>query len=792
MRGGYIEEEEDLFFDTHEEISSVSDRDSDCCEGCSSSGVELVNSVTGYSQYEFWTKYPESVNERRSKFLELTGLSLDRHLINAEDSGDESCDDIQLDNRITEKSGAVLRTSAFEDKIYFNQSSISSEVLEAPGSLENGAPDTLEDGFASGFKTSDNRLKFILGDKNQDEMLGGLQEMGSSRSVSLDEFQRSSGSSSPWVQRLLSRVSDEARDLAGGERKVKMGWLRKLGAVACLVDRHETAALRPSDHELTSGARMRRVRAHPLKKRSKELSSLYTGQEFVAHEGSILTMKFSLDGQYLASGGEDGTVRVWKVIEDDRSDRFDIQDLDPSCLYFTINQLSHITPLDVDKEKVDKTKNLRSSSDSTCVVLPPKVFRILEKPLHEFQGHSSEVLDLSWSKKGVSNIWKQLVSLGSVIHDKISIYALEFEFLLSSSVDKTVRLWQVGCDRCLRVFSHNNYVTCVAFNPLDDNYFISGSIDGKVRIWEVLHCRVVDYTDIREIVSAVCYRPDGKGGIVGTMNGNCLLYDIIDNKLDQHAQICLQGKKKLPGNRITGFQFSPSDPSKVIVTSADSLVRVLCGPDVISKLKGLWLSFVDCLSFLPLPASGYRIAGSQMTNLLPKQRPFGLVRVSCPPLNASNASSKAKTIWSCESFLSHNASIAIPWFGIESTPGTLPSPSFEGDVQQSSGENEPRHDNLNGESGQKISHSPSDCFSLARGFLLEYPNRGGVATWPEEKLPNASPKAAPPLCKSKLKLLKSACQSLLSSPHLWGLVVVTASWDGRIRTYLNYGLPIRL
>lgn len=53
-------------------------------------------------------------------------------------------------------------------------------------------------------------------------------------------------------------------------------------------------------------------------------------------------------------------------------------------------------------------------------------------------------------------------------------------------------------------------VTCVSFNPLDENHFISGSIDGKVRIWEVLACQVVDYIDIREIVSAVCYRPDGK------------------------------------------------------------------------------------------------------------------------------------------------------------------------------------------------------------------------------------------------------------------------------------------
>lgn len=45
---------------------------------------------------------------------------------------------------------------------------------------------------------------------------------------------------------------------------------------------------------------------------------------------------------------------------------------------------------------------------------------------------------------------------------------------------------------------------------MDDNYFISGSIDGKIRIWEVQGCRVSDWTDIREIVTAVCYRPDGK------------------------------------------------------------------------------------------------------------------------------------------------------------------------------------------------------------------------------------------------------------------------------------------
>lgn len=119
--------------------------------------------------------------------------------------------------------------------------------------------------------------------------------------------------------------------------------------------------------------------------------------------------------------------------------------------------------------------------------------------------------------------------------------------LLSSSADKTVRLWRVGFDECQKIFSHNDFgnslilckfidfctcfllliqhelisinpalfepVTCIQFNPVDDNYFISGSVDGKFRIWSISSCKVVDWTDIKEIVTALCYQPDGKVSI---------------------------------------------------------------------------------------------------------------------------------------------------------------------------------------------------------------------------------------------------------------------------------------
>lgn len=52
-------------------------------------------------------------------------------------------------------------------------------------------------------------------------------------------------------------------------------------------------------------------------------------------------------------------------------------------------------------------------------------------------------------------------------------------------------------------------VTCIQFNPVDDNYFITGSIDGKVRIWGVSEKRVVDWADVRDVITAICYQPDG-------------------------------------------------------------------------------------------------------------------------------------------------------------------------------------------------------------------------------------------------------------------------------------------
>lgn len=82
----------------------------------------------------------------------------------------------------------------------------------------------------------------------------------------------------------------------------------------------------------------------------------------------------------------------------------------------------------------------------------------MPKPFCTYTGHTADLLDVSWSKN---------------------------YFILSSSMDKTVRLWHISRKECLCCFQHIDFVTAIAFHPKDDRYFLSGSLDGKLRLWNI-------------------------------------------------------------------------------------------------------------------------------------------------------------------------------------------------------------------------------------------------------------------------------------------------------------------
>ncbi|XP_022757572.1 WD repeat-containing protein 44-like isoform X2 [Durio zibethinus] len=690
---GSLSEEEDQFFDTREDIISVSDSGSDCPENSDFEYAPPINSVPANFGFEVWIKNLSSIRERRDKFLKWMGLSVDQTV--REGPSNICCDEIEVEtDRIMEKSGAVLGSSSFDDGFSSSQSSMSCWSSDARELLDGA----LDDNFVCRIKNLDDGTEFIVDELSQDGMFRSLREVGSNHLLTIDEFERKLGLY-PLVQQAMRREVKEVSSLGPERKRGKRGWLRRLGAVACIVNRQVDAThMISNDCYPYAETRIQMVRVRSYKKRLKEFSALYMGQDIQAHEGSILTMKFSPDGQYLASAGEDGIVRVWQVVESERSGNSDIHDVNPSYFYFTVNNFSELVPLHADKDKKGKSNSVKKSSDSTCVIFPQKVFRILDKPIHEFRGHCGEVLDLSWSKN---------------------------KHILSSSVDKTVRLWQVGYDECQKVFSHNNYVTCVQFNPVDDDYFISGSIDGKVRIWTIHDCQVVDWTDVTDIVTAVCYRPDGKGAIIGSMTGSCRFYDASDNHLQLNAQICLQSKKKSPCCRITGFQFSPGEPDKLMVTSADSQVRILHGVDVVCKFRGLRNAGSQISA--SFTSDGMRIvSASEDSNVYV----WNYVRQDGPVPQPKNN-------WSCERFFSNNASVAIPWCGMNSRNpifSKMSETSSSPKVSYSTWRCGVLQSELGESSQHQLPFSSSERFSLGHEFFSESLPKG-TATWPEEKLP---------------------------------------------------------
>lgn len=392
-------DDEDQFYDTRDDLSSCSSDDYSFSDG---RGI----GDSPFLRYDLWRGDLQSVHERRLNFKRWMGLDYsDNKSMMAEElphpSPNASATPV---DPITGSRGALLTTSGVAEGLPSNHNSILNSLPnDASSSIENGA---VMENFSCMIKNLDDGTQYIVDELGEDGTLTRVRVVGSNQFIPLEEFQRNIGPS-PLVQRLLRRDIGNTRSLGVAKKKMKRNWLSKLSSVACVVDNHLKDQVDGKLFDSIDGTGIQKVRVHSYKKQFKELSFLYSEHEFQAHTGAILTMKFSLDGRYLATGGEDGIVCVWKVVEDEISSELDILANDPSCIYFKMNNFSCLAPLDADKEKLGKTEKYRRSSDSTCVILPPKIFRILERPLHEFHGHSGDILDISWSKRGVSISNKQ-------------------------------------------------------------------------------------------------------------------------------------------------------------------------------------------------------------------------------------------------------------------------------------------------------------------------------------------------------------------------------------------------
>ncbi|XP_024071314.2 WD repeat-containing protein 44, partial [Terrapene carolina triunguis] len=270
------------------------------------------------------------------------------------------------------------------------------------------------------------------------------------------------------------------------------------------------------------------------------------------HMGAVWTMKFSHCGRLLASAGQDNVVRIWVL-----KNAFD---------YFNNMRLKYNTEGRVSPSPSQESLN-SSKSDTEAGVCSgadedpdDKNAPFRQRPFCKYKGHTADLLDLSWSKN---------------------------YFLLSSSMDKTVRLWHISRRECLCCFQHIDFVTAIAFHPRDDRYFLSGSLDGKLRLWNIPDKKVALWNEVdgqTKLITAANFCQNGKYAVIGTYDGRCIFYDT--EHLKYHTQIHVRstrGRNRV-GRKITGIEPLPGE-NKILVTSNDSRIRLYDLRDLSLSMK---------------------------------------------------------------------------------------------------------------------------------------------------------------------------------------------------------------
>ncbi|KAJ6639179.1 WD repeat-containing protein 44 [Pseudolycoriella hygida] len=282
-----------------------------------------------------------------------------------------------------------------------------------------------------------------------------------------------------------------------------------------------------------------KIKASSTNKGPYEFTKLQHVQDLSGeHTGAVWCMKFSSCGRLLATAGQDRVLRIW-VLKDAYPFFQDMRNK------YNADQKASPTPSQeslVSHNSAEEAIALQTAADQSSGPFMPKAFC-------SYTGHTSDLLDVSWSKN---------------------------YFILSSSMDKTVRLWHISRRECLCCFQHIDFVTAIAFHPRDDRYFLSGSLDGKLRLWNIPDKKVALWNELdgqTKLITAANFCQNGKFAVVGSYDGRCLFYNT--DQLKYHTQIHVRstrGRNKT-GRKISGIEPMPGE-DKILVTSNDSRVRL--------------------------------------------------------------------------------------------------------------------------------------------------------------------------------------------------------------------------
>jgi Tol biopolymer transport system component len=218
--------------------------------------------------------------------------------------------------------------------------------------------------------------------------------------------------------------------------------------------------------------------------------------------GKVWRVTFSLDGELIATAGDDGTARVW----DANTGR-------------ELTRVTHDGRVWEVAFSPDGHRIATASDDNTAAVWDADTGRELTRVTHNnlvwhvvFSPDGQRIATAS--DDNTAGVWDADTGreLTRVTHNNLVwhvVYSPDGQRIATASVDKTAGVWEADTGRELTRVTHNGSLGFVAFSP-DGQRIATASYDKTAGVWTADAGQQLTRVAHKDIISRVVFSPDGQ------------------------------------------------------------------------------------------------------------------------------------------------------------------------------------------------------------------------------------------------------------------------------------------
>jgi WD40 repeat protein len=286
------------------------------------------------------------------------------------------------------------------------------------------------------------------------------------------------------------------------------------------------------------------------------------------HSGKAASIAVSFDGQMIASGSDDNTIKLWHLGTGE-------------LIHTLTGESGRVLAIALSPDGQTLTSSHKTTDRSCIKIWHLGSDRQLEGTLrHTLTGHHKWIYSLAITPDGqtlVSGGYKIKTwnldtgePLQTFAGHKKWVYSLAIspdgQTLVSSGGDKSIKVWHLQTGELLRSLNgHADWVRTVAISP-DGQWVASGSDDNTIKLWELGTGNLVrTLTGHSDWVLSVAISPDGQTLISGSRDNTIKMWHLSTGKL-----LCtLTGHK----NWVYSLAISP-DGQTLASGSEDKTIKI--------------------------------------------------------------------------------------------------------------------------------------------------------------------------------------------------------------------------